>query len=128
MSKEHEDQPKDGPIITSLLFTARNIPAALYKALGGFATNGVNLLKIESYILGPSSKTAQFFISFEGHPDVKNVQLAIEELGFFCKKVKLLGVYPADQTFYLNLLSLKVNVTKNVFLYLQKFFKLIFCM
>jgi prephenate dehydratase len=97
MSKEHKDpNPDDGRIVTSLLFTARNIPASLYKALGGFATNHVNLLKIESYIPGGVSEMAQFFISFEGHPAERKVQLALEELGFFCKKVKLLGVYHAD--------------------------------
>lgn len=83
-------------VITSLLFTIRNIPAALYKALGGFATNGVNLLKCESYIPGGTSTSAQFFVTFEGSPDEKPVQLALEELGFFCKKVKVLGVYYAD--------------------------------
>ena len=86
--------------VTSVLFTARNIPAALYKSLGGFATNSVNLLKIESYIAPGASKTAEFFISFEGHPDERSVQLAIEELGFFCRKVKVLGVYPADSKRY----------------------------
>jgi prephenate dehydratase len=97
MSAEHKDpNPDDGHVITSLLFTARNIPAGLYKALGGFATNHVNLLKIESYIPSGSSEMAQFFISFEGHPATKKVQLALEELGFFCKKVKVLGVYHAD--------------------------------
>jgi prephenate dehydratase len=97
MAREHDDpNPAKGHVITSLLFTARNIPAALYKALGGFATNHVNLLKIESYIPGDKSETAQFFISFEGHPDERKVHLALEELGFFCKKVKLLGVYYAD--------------------------------
>ncbi|MDB2414277.1 prephenate dehydratase [Rickettsiales bacterium] len=84
-------------IITSILFTARNIPAALYKSLGGFATNHVNLLKIESYIPAGSSKTAQFFINFEGHPQKKSVQLALEELGFFSKKIKVLGVFPASE-------------------------------
>lgn len=88
--------PKE-KIITSLLFTARNIPSALYKSLGGFATNNVNLLKIESYIAAGKSKTADFFISFEGNPEEKNVQLAIEELGFFCRKIRVLGVYPADE-------------------------------
>lgn len=98
MSKEAADpDPKDGKVVTSLLFTARNIPAALYKALGGFATNQVNLLRIESYIPSGKSTTAQFFISFEGHPDSRNVQLAISELGFFCQKVKVLGVYTADE-------------------------------
>jgi prephenate dehydratase len=97
MSSEHKDpNPDDGHVITSLLFTARNIPAGLYKALGGFATNHVNLLKIESYIPSGSSEMAQFFISFEGHPATRKVQLALEELGFFCKKVKVLGVYHAD--------------------------------
>lgn len=86
-------------IMTSLLFSARNIPGALYKALGGFATNGVNVLKLESYIPGGmSAKTnasSQFFLTFEGHPREKRVQQALEELGFFCKKVRVLGVYPA---------------------------------
>lgn len=96
MSKEAVDpDPKKGKVMTSLIFTARNIPAALYKALGGFATNHVNLSKLESYIPSGTSKTAQFFVCFEGHPSQKNVQLALEELGFFCQKVKVLGVYPA---------------------------------
>lgn len=86
----------EGPrVITSVLFAARNIPAALYKALGGFATNGINLLKIESYIPGGISSMAQFFVSFEGNPKERHVQLALEELGFFCRKVRVLGVYPA---------------------------------
>lgn len=98
MSRQPVDpNPKDGAIITSLFFTARNIPAALYKALGGFATNHVNMIKIESYIPAGESKMAQFFISFEGDPHAKHVQLALEELGFFCKKVKVLGVYLADK-------------------------------
>jgi prephenate dehydratase len=84
-------------ILTSLLFTARNIPAALYKALGGFATNNVNIIKLESYIPGGVSQTAHFFITFEGHPEERRVQLSLEELGFFCKKVKMLGVYTAAQ-------------------------------
>lgn len=82
------------PAITSLLFEARNIPAALYKALGGFATNNVNIIKLESYIPGGVSQTAQFFITFEGHPEERRVQLSLEELGFFCRKTKVLGVYP----------------------------------
>lgn len=97
MAKNHIDpDPSQGKVITSLLFTARNIPAALYKALGGFATNQVNLIKIESYIPGGASQTAQFFISFEGSPSESSVKLALEELGFFCRKVKVLGVYHAD--------------------------------
>lgn len=89
-----------GQILTSLVFSIRNIPAALYKALGGFATNGVNLLKIESYIPGGVSNSAQFYVCFEGDPSERNVQLALEELGFFCKKVKVLGVYHADPKRY----------------------------
>lgn len=82
-------------VLTSVLFTLRNIPAALYKALGGFATNNVNILKLESYIPGGNSQLAQFFITFVGHPGERSVQLAIEELGFFTKKVDVLGVYAA---------------------------------
>lgn len=100
MAKEPVDPDGEGNVVTSFLFTLRNIPAALYKALGGFATNGVNLLKIESYIPGGLSETAQFFITFEGSPTQRNVQLAVEELGFFSKKVKMLGVYPADPMRY----------------------------
>jgi len=91
------DPAKDIPIITSILFTTRNIPAGLYKALGGFATNNVNLIKLESYIPETESAEAQFFISFEGSPREKDVQRAIEELGFFTKKTKLLGVYYAHK-------------------------------
>ncbi len=87
-------------ILTSLIFTTRNIPAGLYKALGGFATNSVNLIKLESYMSDPDAGVAQFFVSFEGHPEEKRVQLAMEELGFFSQKVKVLGVYPADKTRY----------------------------
>lgn len=96
ISKDPIDpDPSKGEVVTSLLFTARNIPAALYKALGGFATNHVNLMKLESYIPGGKSKDAQFFVSFQGHPQEQKVQRALEELGFFCKNVKVLGVYHA---------------------------------
>lgn len=88
--------PKIAPVITALLFTIRNIPGALYKALGGFATNGVSMVKLESYIPGGLSEQAKFFISIDGHPSQKNVALALEELGFFSQSVKLLGVYYAD--------------------------------
>lgn len=87
---------EDTHILTTVLFTVRNIPSALYKALGGFATNGVNMIKLESYIPGGVSSTAQFYITLEGNPEDRNVRLALEELGFFCKKVQVLGVYPAD--------------------------------
>ncbi len=85
-------------LLTSVLFTTRNIPASLFKALGGFATNGINLLKLESYLPVTAPDTASFFITFSGHPEQRNVQLALEELGFFCRQVKVLGVYPADRT------------------------------
>lgn len=91
------DPEKEDMIITSMLFTTRNISAGLYKALGGFATNNVNLIKLESYIPETESAQAQFFISFEGSPIEEKVQRAIEELGFFTKKTKLLGVYPAHK-------------------------------
>lgn len=91
-----EPKPEAERTLTTLLFTVRNIPAALYKALGGFATNGVNMLKLESYISVHSTETAQFFVTIQGHPQERKVQLALEELGFFCKKVKVLGTYPAD--------------------------------
>jgi len=84
--------------ITALLFTIRNIPGSLYKALGGFATNQVSIIKLESYIPGGVSSQAKFFISIEGHPSQKSVALALEELGFFSKSVKLLGVYYADKS------------------------------
>ncbi len=96
ISKEPNDPDPAPNIITTLLFTIRNIPGGLYKSLGGFATNNVNMLKLESYIPGGKSDNADFFISFLGHPKQRSVQLAIEELGFFTKKVKLLGVYPGD--------------------------------
>ncbi len=102
ISKHQQDvDPQKDKIITALLFTIRNIPGALYKALGGFATNGVSLVKLESYIPSGASKQAKFFISIEGHPSEKNVALGLEELGFFSKNVKLLGVYYADKARFL---------------------------
>lgn len=95
--QQQEVDPQKDKIITALLFTIRNIPGALYKALGGFATNGVSLVKLESYIPSGASQQAKFFISIEGHPSERNVALGLEELGFFSKNVKLLGVYYADK-------------------------------
>lgn len=98
MANEPVDpDPEAGKVLTSLFFTLRNIPSALYKALGGFATNQVNMVKLESYIRGGAQGTAQFFMTFEGHPRERSVQLAIEELGFFTQRVNVLGVYPADK-------------------------------
>jgi len=87
----------DGNMITSFVFRVRNIPAALYKAMGGFATNGVNMTKLESYMVDGSFTATQFFADIEGHPDDKNVQLAMEELDYFTSEMALLGVYPADR-------------------------------
>ncbi len=85
----------NGPVITTFLFQVRNIPAALYKAMGGFATNGVNMTKLESYQLGGAFTATQFYADVEGHPDDPNVKLALEELGFFTDEFKILGVYSA---------------------------------
>lgn len=84
----------EGTVVTSFVFRVRNIPAALYKALGGFATNGVNMTKLESYV-GGDFQAAQFYADVEGHPDNRNLQLALEELRFFSHEVRILGVYPA---------------------------------
>ncbi|GAA0549997.1 prephenate dehydratase [Rhizomicrobium palustre] len=93
---EPEDPPNDGSaVITTFLFGVRNIPAALYKALGGFATNGVNMTKLESYQLGGSFNATEFYADIEGHPDSRNVRLALEELSFFSSRVIMLGIYPA---------------------------------
>ncbi len=83
-----------GPVMTTFLFQVRNIPAALYKAMGGFATNGVNMTKLESYQLGGAFTATQFYADIEGHPDDEAVRNAFEELQFFCKEFKILGVYP----------------------------------
>ena len=96
MAHEPDDAPPDaGPVITTFVFRVRNVPAALYKALGGFATNGVNMTKLESYQLGGSFNATQFYADIEGHPEERNVRLALEELQFFCSKLTVLGVYPA---------------------------------
>jgi prephenate dehydratase len=84
-----------GPVITSFVFRVRSMPAALYKALGGFATNGVNMTKLESYILDERFTVAQFYADIEGHTENRSVQLALEELSFFSREVHILGVYPA---------------------------------
>ncbi len=83
-------------MITSLLFEVRNIPAALYKAMGGFATNGVNMTKLESYMVGGSFTATQFFADIDGHPDDPNVKLALDELSYFSNDLQILGTYPAD--------------------------------
>ena len=82
-------------MITSFVFIVRNVPAALDKALGGFATAGVNVVKIESYMVEGSFSTVQFYVEVEGHPEEERVQIAIDELRFYCSHTQFLGVYPA---------------------------------
>ncbi len=84
----------DRPMMTSFLFRVRNIPAALYKAMGGFATNGVNMTKLESYMTDGSFTATQFFAEVDGHPDEPGVARALEELDYFTSSLRILGVYP----------------------------------
>jgi prephenate dehydratase len=94
-SREAEQPALDnGPCMTAFVFRVRSVPAALYKALGGFATNGINITKLESYISGAAFEAAQFYAEIEGHPESRAVRLAFEELGFFSREVKVLGVFP----------------------------------
>ena len=86
----------NGPVVTSFIFNVRNLPAALYKALGGFATNGVNMTKLESYMVGGHFAATQFLAEVDGHPEDTHLRRALEELEFFTTDVKILGVYPAD--------------------------------
>ncbi|HEX3496364.1 MAG TPA: prephenate dehydratase [Methylocella sp.] len=86
----------DGSVVTSFVFRIRNVPAALYKALGGFATNGVNMTKLESYMVDGEFTATQFLADVEAHPEEPALARALEELAFFCKELKILGVYPAD--------------------------------
>lgn len=84
-------------MMTSFVFRVRNIPAALYKAMGGFATNGINMTKLESYMVDGDFTATQFYAEIEGHPDDRNVQLALEELDYFTDEVRLMGVFPSAQ-------------------------------
>ena len=86
----------DGKMITTIVFQVRNIPAALYKAMGGFATNGVNMLKLESYMLNGSFTATQFYSDIEGHPEDPHVKRAFDELKYFSNSLKIVGVYPTD--------------------------------
>jgi prephenate dehydratase len=86
---------EDG-MMTTFVFQVRNIPAALYKAMGGFATNGVNMTKLESYMVGGSFSATQFYADIEGHPEDPPVKRALEELDYFTSSITMLGVYPAD--------------------------------
>ena len=85
------------PMMTTFTFQVRNIPAALYKAMGGFATNGVNMTKLESYMVGGSFTATAFYADIEGHPEDANVARALEELRYFTSTLDILGVYPSDR-------------------------------
>lgn len=85
-----------GPLVTSFVFRVRNLPAALYKALGGFATNGVNMTKLESYMVDGEFFATQFYADVDGHPDDKGLAFALEELKFFSREFRIVGVYPAQ--------------------------------
>ncbi len=87
--------PADRPLITTLVFRVRNVPAALFKALGGFATNGVNMTKLESYMLDGHFSATQFYADVDGHPADRGLAFALEELDFFSHEVTILGTYPA---------------------------------
>jgi prephenate dehydratase len=97
-SKNWVERPtSDARTMTTFIFRVRNVPAALYKAMGGFATNGVNMTKLESYQLGAFTATL-FYADIEGHPDDNNVKLALDELRFFSKEMRILGVYPRSES------------------------------
>jgi len=91
-----EPDPADGPCMTSFAFKVRSVPAALYKSLGGFATCGINITKLESYIVDERFQVAQFYAEIEGHPSDKLVDTAFQELQFYSTKLKILGTYPAN--------------------------------
>lgn len=97
LAAEPDDaEPDNGPVMTTFVFRVRNVPAALYKALGGFATNGVNMTKLESYQPEGTFSATMFMADIEGHPSERTVRLALEELSFFSSEVRVLGTYPAS--------------------------------
>ena len=98
MSKNKSSiESNESNLLTTLVFVVRSIPASLYKCLGGFASNGINITKLESYIHPQGFDVAQFYIDFEGHPENNSVKLAFEEMKFFCKEIKVLGVYKKSE-------------------------------
>ena len=97
MSRTADHSRRAERMMTTFTFRVRNIPAALYKALGGFATNGVNMTKLESYMVGGSFTATEFYADIEGHPDDAPAARALEELRYFSKEVSIIGVYPADR-------------------------------
>ncbi|PZX08383.1 prephenate dehydratase [Celeribacter halophilus] len=96
MAREPDYTRRADKMVTAFMFRVRNIPAALYKAMGGFATNGVNMTKLESYMVDGGFTATQFYADIEGHPEDENVRFALDELGYFTEMVEILGVYPAD--------------------------------
>ncbi len=97
MSRDSDGRRRSDAMLTTFVFRVRNIPAALYKAMGGFATNGVNMTKLESYMVDGSFTATQFYADIEGHPEDLPVKRALEELEYFTSFMKILGTYPADQ-------------------------------
>ena len=95
MSRDSERAPNQGKVVTSLVFQVKNVPAALYKAMGGMATNGVNMTKLESYQMGGSFNATRFYADIQGHPDQPHVARALEELAFHVADHTIMGVYPA---------------------------------
>ena len=98
MARDADLAVRGDTMVTTFVFQVRNIPAALYKAMGGFATNGVNMTKLESYMVNGSFTATQFYADIQGHPEDANVKLAMDELSYFSSMVKILGVYPADKS------------------------------
>ncbi len=96
LSRKAAPTPRsDGHLVTSFVFRVRNVPAALYKALGGFATNGVNMTKLESYMVEGQFTATQFYAEVDGHPEDRPLANALEELDFFSKEIRIIGTYPA---------------------------------
>jgi prephenate dehydratase len=96
MARKPKPAPHDGrKVVTTFVFNVRNVPAALYKAMGGFATNGINMTKLESYMVGGDFTATQFYVDVEGHPKSRALQLALDELKFVTHRLSILGVYPA---------------------------------
>ena len=99
LSRDKQEAPANqGKVKTTFVFRVRNVPAALYKAMGGFATNGINMTKLESYMVGGAFTATQFYADIEGHPSDTGVQNAFEELDFFTDYFRVLGVYPAAES------------------------------
>ena len=96
LARESKWAPQDsGHVVTTFVFNVRNVPAALYKALGGFATNGINMTKLESYMVDGNFFATQFYVDVDGHPEDRALAFALEELKFFSKEFRIMGVYPA---------------------------------